>query len=63
MPEPLAGGTDYSVLRVDGVSFRVETARGDGAVDLTSAGEGALVVAGRRDALEGAYAPLNRTDL
>ena len=62
LPKPLAASTDYCVLRVDDVSFRVETARGAGAVDLTSAGEGALVVAGRRDALENAYRDLNRTD-
>ena len=62
LAKPLNAGTDYRVLAVDKVRFRVEKASGAGAIDLTTAGERVVVVAGRRDALERAHARLNRTD-
>ena len=38
LPEPLAAGTDYHALVIDDASFRVASAPGAGAIDLTTAG-------------------------
>jgi hypothetical protein len=62
LPDPLGEGVDYRVLRVSDTSFRVTRDGEEAPIDITTAGEGVVAVAGRRDALEEAYRALNRTD-